>query len=70
MNLFTQVSVKNPNKEKEYIITARSNRVAFDDREGPYYWVQEVPKGKASRIKKANFMEGKFYHHSDVMLKS
>ena len=70
MKLFTQVNIPNPTNGKEYIATAQINQVAFDDREGPYYWVQEVAKGKASKIKKANFQEGKFYHHSEVMVAS
>jgi len=67
MKLFTQVNIKNPSKGKEYIVTAKATQVAFDDREGPYYWVQEVAKGKIPKINKANFMEGKFYHHSEII---
>jgi len=67
MKLFTQVITTNASKDKEYVVTAQANKVAFDDREGPYYWVQEVAKGKASKIKKANFQEGKFYHHSEIL---
>ena len=67
MKLFTQVITTDASKGKEYVVTAQANKVAFDDREGPYYWVQEVAKGKASKIKKANFQEGKFYHHSEIL---
>ena len=67
MKLFTQVITTNASKDKEYVVTAQASKVAFDDREGPYYWVQEVAKGKASKIKKANFQEGKFYHHSEIL---
>lgn len=67
MKLFTQVNIKNPSKGKEYIATAQINQVAFDDREGPYYFIQEVAKGKAKRSKKANFMEGQWFHHSEII---
>lgn len=66
MKLFTQVNTSNPSKGKEYIITAAINQVATDDREGPYYWLQEVNKGKAKRIKTANFTDGKWVHNSEV----
>lgn len=66
MKLFTQVNVKRPSKGKEYIVTAKINQLGNDDREGPYYWVQEVAKGKAKRTKKANFMEGKWIHNSEL----
>jgi hypothetical protein len=66
MKLFSKVHIQSPKAGKEYIATAQVNQVAFDDREGPYYWVQEVNKGAAQRIKKANFKEGKFIHHSEL----
>lgn len=66
MKLFTQVNVKRPAKGKEYIATAEINQVATDERKGPYYWVQEVNKGKAKRVKTANFTDGKWIHNSEL----
>lgn len=65
--MFEQVRVPDSRKSNEYIVTAEVNKVGFDDRKGPYFFVQRADVGKGSRIKKADFKRGKFYHHSEVM---
>jgi hypothetical protein len=70
MKMFEQVRVPDSRKGSDYIVTAEINRVANDDREGPYYFVQKVDNGKIRRIKRADFKKGKFYHHSEVMVLS
>ncbi len=67
MKMFEQVRVSDSRKGNEYIVTAEVNKVGFDDREGPYFFVQRADVGKGRRIKKADFKKGKFYHHSEVM---
>jgi len=67
MKMFEQVRVPDSRKGNDYIVTAEINQVAYDDREGPYYFVQKAESGKGRRIKKADFKRGKFYHHSEVM---
>lgn len=67
MKMFEQVRVPDSRKGNDYIVTGEINRVANDDREGPYYFVQRADSGKGRRIKKADFKKGKFYHHSEVM---
>ena len=54
----------------EYVVTAQVDGVnpEMDSREGPYYFIQEVRKGATKKIKKANFKQGKFYNHADVIL--
>ena len=66
--MFEQVRVPDSRKGNDYIVTGEINQVANDNREGPYYFVQEAPQGKGKRIKRANFKKGKFYHHSEVMV--
>ena len=66
MKLFTQVNTPNPSKGKEYVVTAEVNQLAFDNRPGPFYLVQEVNKGRVNKVSKANFKEGKFYHNTEV----
>lgn len=70
MKMFEQVRVPDSRKGNDYIVTAEINQVAYDDREGPYYFVQRADAGKGRRIKKADFKKGKFYHHSEVMVLS
>lgn len=70
MKMFEQVRVPDSRKGNEYIITAEVNKVAYDDRKGPYFFVQRADVGKGRRIKKADFKKGKFYHHSEVMVLS
>ena len=70
MKMFEQVRVSDSRKGNEYIVTAEVNKVGFDDREGPYFFVQRADVGKGRRIKKADFKKGKFYHHSEVMVLS
>jgi len=65
--MFEQVRVPDSRKSNEYIVTAEVNKVGFDDRKGPYFFVQRADVGKGRRIKKADFKRGKFYHHSEVM---
>ena len=67
MKMFEQVRVPDSRKGNEYIVTAEVNQVNYDDREGPYYFVQTAEDGKGRKINKANFKKGKFYHHSEVM---
>ena len=67
MKMFEQVRVPDSRKGNEYIVTAEVNKVGFDDRKGPYFFVQRADVGKGRRIKKADFKKGKFYHHSEVM---
>jgi len=64
MKMFSQVSVPNAQKNSEYVVTAQINKMLNDEREGPFYFIQEVSKGGAQRIQKADFRKGKFYHHS------
>ena len=68
--MFEQVRVPDSRKGNEYIVTAEVNQVNYDDREGPYYFVQTAEDGKGRKINKANFKKGKFYHHSEVMVLS
>ena len=68
--MFEQVRVPDSRKGNDYIVTAEINQVAYDDRKGPYYFVQKAESGKGRRIKKADFKKGKFYHHSEVMILS
>ena len=57
-------------KGMEYVVTAQVDSVnpEMDSRKGPYYFVQEVRKGATKKLKKANFQQGKFYNHADVIL--
>lgn len=70
MKMFEQVRVPDSRKGNEYIVTAEVNQVNYDDREGPYYFIQTAEDGKGRKINKANFKKGKFYHHSEVMVLS
>ena len=67
MKIFEHVIVPDSKQGNDYIVTAEINQVAYDDREGPYYFVQSTAKGRGRKIKKADFKKGKFYHHSDVI---
>ena len=53
--MFEQVRVPDSRKGNDYIVTAEVNKVDYDDREGPYFFVQSAESGKGRRIKKANF---------------
>jgi len=70
MKLFNTVLIPEAKKGMEYVITAQVDSVnpEMDSREGPYYFIQEVRKGAAKKIKKANFKQGRFYNHVDVIL--
>lgn len=70
MKMFTQVLTPDSKKGMEYVVTAEINSVnpEMDSRPGPYYFVQETKRGGAKRIKKANFKQGRFYNHEDVIL--
>jgi hypothetical protein len=70
MKMFEQVRVPDSRKGNEYIVTAEVNQVNYDDRKGPYFFVQTAEDGKGRKINKANFKKGKFYHHSEVMVLS
>ena len=54
----------------EYVVTAQVDSInpEMDSREGPYYFIQEVRRGATKKLKKANFKQGKFYNHADVIL--
>ena len=68
--MFSNVLIPDAKKGMEYVITAQVDSVnpEMDSREGPYYFIQEVRKGAVKKIKKANFKQGKFYNHADVIL--
>jgi len=70
MKIFDTVTVPQAKKGMEYVVTAQVDSVnpEMDSREGPYYFVQEVRKGAAKKIKKANFKQGEFYNHQDITL--
>jgi len=67
MKMFEQVRVPDSRKGNDYVVTAEVNKVAYDDRKGPYYFVQRADSNKGHKIRKANFKKGKFYHHSEVI---
>lgn len=69
MKIFDTVTVPQAKKGMEYVVTAQVDSVnpEMDPREGPYYFVQEVRKGAAKKIKKANFKQGRFYNHQDLV---
>lgn len=69
MKMFSTVLIPEAKKGMEYVVTAEINSVnpEMDNRPGPYYFVQEVKKGAAKKIKKANFKQGKFYNHKDIV---
>ncbi len=64
MKMFSQVSVPNPQSGTEYVITAQISSLFNDEREGPFYFIQETGKGGAQRVQKVDFRKGKYYHHS------
>ena len=70
MKMFSNVLIPDAKKGMEYIVTATIDNVnpEMDSRPGPYYFIQEVRKGAARKLKKANFKQGKFYNHADVIL--
>lgn len=69
MKIFDTVTVPQAKKGMEYVVTAQVDSVnpEMDPRKGPYYFVQEVRKGTAKKIKKANFKQGRFYNHQDLV---
>lgn len=70
MKLFSTVLIPEAKTGMEYVVTAQVDSVnpEMDSRKGPYYFIQEVRKGAAKKTKKANFQQGKFYNHEDVIL--
>jgi len=70
MKLFSTVLIPEAKTGMEYVVTAQVDSVnpEMDSRKGPYYFIQEVRKGTAKKIKKADFRKGKFYNHADVIL--
>ena len=70
MKMFSTVLIPEAKKGMEYVVTAQVDSVnpEMDSRQGPYYFIQEVRKGAAKKLKKANFKQGKFYNHEDVIL--
>ena len=68
--MFSTVLIPEAKTGIEYVVTAEVSSVnpEMDNRPGPYYFVQEVHKGAAKKLKKANFKQGKFYNHADVIL--
>ena len=69
MKMFSTVLIPEAKKGMEYVVTAEINSVnpEMDSRPGPYYFIQEVKKGAVKKIKKANFKQGKFYNHKDIV---
>ena len=69
MRMFFTVLIPEAKMGMEYVVTAEINKVnpEMDSRPGPYYFIQEVKKGTTKKIKKANFKQGKFYNHKDVI---
>tara|TARA_B100001564_G_C20205502_1_gene474816 strand:+ start:134 stop:349 length:216 start_codon:yes stop_codon:yes gene_type:complete len=69
MKIFSKVLIPETKKGMEYVITAKVDSIhpKMDSREGPYYFIQEVRKGTAKKIRKANFKQGKFYNHMDII---
>ena len=70
MKMFSSVLVPEAKNGMEYVVTAEISSVnpEMDNRPGPYYFIQEVKKGAVKKIKKANFKQGRFYNHEDVIL--
>ena len=70
MKMFSTVLVPDAKKGMEYVVTAEASSVnpEMDNRPGPYYFIQEVRRGATKKLKKANFKQGKFYNHADVIL--
>ena len=68
--MFEQVRVPDSRKGNDYIVTAEINQVAYDDREGPYYFVQKAESGKGRRIKKADFKISMIDLESESFLKT
>ena len=70
MKIFSSVLIPEAKKGMEYVVTAQVDSVnpEIDPREGPYYFIQEVRRGTTKKIKKANFKQGKFYNHADVIV--
>jgi len=68
--MFSSVLVPEAKNGMEYVVTAEISSVnpEMDNRPGPYYFIQEVKKGAVKKIKKANFKQGRFYNHEDVIL--
>jgi len=68
--MFSTVLIPEAKTGIEYVVTAEVSSVnpEMDNRPGPYYFIQEVHKGAAKKLKKANFKQGKFYNHADVIL--
>ena len=70
MKMFSTVLIPEAKKGMEYVVTAEVSSVhpEMDNRPGPYYFIQEVKKGAARKIKKANFKQGQFYNVADVIV--
>ncbi len=70
MKMFSTVFVPDSKRGMEYVVTAEITSVnpEMDSRSGPYYFIQEVKKGTTRKIRKANFKQGRFYNHEDVIL--
>ena len=70
MKMFSTVLIPEAKKGLEYVVTAEVSSVhpEMDNRPGPYYFIQEVKKGAARKIKKANFKQGRFYNVADVIV--
>ena len=70
MKMFSKVLIPEAKKGMEYVVTAEVSSVhpEMDNRPGPYYFIQEVKKGAARKIKKANFKQGRFYNVADVIV--
>ena len=68
--MFSTVLIPEAQNGMEYVVTAQVDSIhpEMDSRKGPYYFIQEVRKGTAKKIKKADFRKGKFYNHADVIL--
>ena len=70
MKMFSTVFVPDSKIGMEYVVTAEVTSInpEMDSRPGPYYFIQEVKKGTAKKIRKANFKQGRFYNVADVII--
>ena len=70
MKMFSTVLIPEAKTGMEYVVTAQVSSIhpEMDNRPGPYYFIQEVKKGAARKIKKANFKQGHFYNVADVIV--
>lgn len=71
MKMFTKVTLKGKNKQsqsliddtKDYMLVGKSNKVNFDDREGPYLFFEAVKK--KGKPKMGTFKDGFWVREQD-----